>query len=242
MAENNKLPILTVKALEDSKELTVKQIESICQDSGLSTKQWGLMLHPTPEKHKKQRKGAKGKVLTYVTGGYITKVLNLAFGPLNWDFEIVKWEILIPAKQCIVQGKLTIRVGDRVTVKHQFGRASVKFFQGTEIPVDIGNDLKAAATDCEKKCASKLGIASDVYNAEDYVPVTVVDEESRDLKSQERDEEIKRLDDHFSTINVMADLQNEWQIYVSGAGASNIKEEHRQVFAKHAKRLIENKL
>jgi len=34
--------------------------------------------------------------------------------------------------------------------------------------VDFGNDMKAAATDALKKCASELGIASDVYGTAEY--------------------------------------------------------------------------
>lgn len=34
--------------------------------------------------------------------------------------------------------------------------------------LDFGNDLKAASTDALKKCASLLGIASDVYGKSEY--------------------------------------------------------------------------
>ena len=34
--------------------------------------------------------------------------------------------------------------------------------------LDYGNDLKAAATDALKKCASELGIASDIYGSEEF--------------------------------------------------------------------------
>jgi len=41
------------------------------------------------------------------------------------------------------------------------------------IPLSIGNDLKSAATDCLKKCASEIGIASDIYNKDEFREVKV---------------------------------------------------------------------
>lgn len=42
------------------------------------------------------------------------------------------------------------------------------------IPLDLGNDFKAAATDALKKCASLLGIGADVYEADEFMEIQIV--------------------------------------------------------------------
>ena len=78
------------------------------------------------------------------------KVLNLMFG-WDWDFEVIKFEIMTEAKQVLVLGKLTCRAKDKTIIKMQFGRADIKFLKDKphtpENTLDIGNDLKAATTD-----------------------------------------------------------------------------------------------
>ena len=44
------------------------------------------------------------------------------------------------------------------------------------MPLSIGNDLKAAATDCLKKCAVSLGIAADVYNKAEFNEIHITSE------------------------------------------------------------------
>ena len=41
--------------------------------------------------------------------------------------------------------------------------------------LDFGNDLKAAATDAKKKCASELGLFADVYAREDFFEADILD-------------------------------------------------------------------
>lgn len=49
------------------------------------------------------------------------------------------------------------------------------------IPLDLGNDFKAAATDALKKCASLLGIGADVYEADEFMEIQIVgSDETRD--------------------------------------------------------------
>jgi len=48
------------------------------------------------------------------------------------------------------------------------------------MPLDFGNDLKAAATDAKKKCASELGLFADVYSAEDFFQAEIVEAKSPD--------------------------------------------------------------
>ena len=70
-----------------------------------------------------------------------------------------------------------------IIIKEQFGRADIKFkneyktVNGKQVKVitddclDYGDDCKAAATDALKKCASELGIASDIYGANEFKEV-----------------------------------------------------------------------
>lgn len=138
----------------------------------ISTKQVVVMLQRTPKEHVFVRQGKGNQSWEYVTGHYVEKVLNYAFG-WNWDFEIITQNVYglendkIDFAQVVVQGRLTVKdeKGNQI-VKSQFGRADVKM-RGAA-PLDLGNDFKAAATDALKKCASLLGIASDIYGKKEF--------------------------------------------------------------------------
>lgn len=158
--------------------ITKKEL-SLVSDNTLNESQLQLLLKPTPAKYVKQRPGKGGGTWDYVSGGYVKKVLNLMFG-WDWDFEIVNQMVL--HGEAIVQGKLTVRTNGKTIVKTQFGNKDIICKKGTEIPLSIGNDLKAATTDCLKKCAAELGIAADIYNKEEFTAVTIVSE--NDLETQ----------------------------------------------------------
>lgn len=121
----------------------------------------------TPPQQVYKRPGKGGKVFDYVTVSYVQRVLDYVFG-WNWDFEIV--EHGKEADHVWVLGRLTVRSSDggsQIT-KTQFGRSEVKYMKDSKNMVDYGNDLKAAASDALKKCASMLGIARDIYGKSDY--------------------------------------------------------------------------
>ena len=125
------------------------------------------MVQKTPREHVYRRPGKGGQTFDYVTGSYIEKVLNFVFA-WNWDFEIVEHGMI--EGHIWVKGRLTVRgqrPGETIS-KMQFGRAEVKYLKGTKTMLDYGNDLKAASTDALKKCASLLGIASDIYGKAEY--------------------------------------------------------------------------
>lgn len=49
------------------------------------------------------------------------------------------------------------------------------------IPLDLGNDFKAAATDALKKCASLMGIGADVYETDEFMEIQIIgSDEERD--------------------------------------------------------------
>jgi len=139
------------------------------------------LLKKTPEKYIKKRPAKGGGQWEFVTGGYVKKCLNLMFG-FDWDFEVVKFEVI--GKQAIVLGKLTCRSGNKTIVKQQFGRQDIKYRKDTNEPMDLGNDLKGATTDSLKKCASEIGIASDIYNKEEFESAFIVSEEQEENQLQ----------------------------------------------------------
>ncbi len=53
------------------------------------------------------------------------------------------------------------------------------------VPLDLGNDFKAAATDALKKCASLMGIGADVYEADEFMEIQIIgsDEERNSAKA-----------------------------------------------------------
>lgn len=91
----------------------------------------------------------------------------------DWSFEILDEKIMIEAKEVVVKGKLTCRSNEKTIVKMQYGNKDIIFKRGSDIPLSIGNDLKSAATDALKKCASEIGIAADIYNKQDFNEVKV---------------------------------------------------------------------
>jgi len=153
---------------------TTKQIEAPIVDGGkymipktwISERQIIKLVGKTPANCIYTRPGKGGQVFSYVTGNYVEKILNFTFG-WNWDFEVIQHGK--EGGQVWVQGKLTVKddAGHSIT-KSQFGRADIKLLKNGSGMVDFGNDLKSATTDALKKCASLLGIASDIYGKNEF--------------------------------------------------------------------------
>lgn len=143
---------------------------SLVENNSLNPAQLKQLLKKTPVQYVKERPAKGGGKWKYVTGGYVKKVLNLMFG-WDWDFEIVDEKIY--QKQIVVRGKLTCRSNGRQIIKTQYGRKDIAFRKESEDYLDIGNDFKSAASDCLKKCAAEIGIAADIYNANDFREINV---------------------------------------------------------------------
>lgn len=159
-------PVLPV-VYDPEKDLSPEQEgqKLVIPKTWMSNKQILRMVQKTPPEHIYRRPGKGGDMFDYVTGHYVTKVLNFVFGWM-WDFEVVSHGQ--EGGQVWVLGKLTVKDQEGHTItKTQFGRADVKITKQDQKNLDYGNDLKAAATDALKKCASQLGIASDVYGKSD---------------------------------------------------------------------------
>lgn len=125
------------------------------------------VLQRTPKGHIYTRPAKGGGQWDYVTGAYVKKVLNYVFGWM-WSFEIKSTEEKYG--QIVATGRLTIhdKDGHPLLWKEDAGRADIKLKKGTQIPLDYGNDLKAATTDCLKRCAFQFGIASDIYGKNEF--------------------------------------------------------------------------
>jgi len=193
----------------ENKEITVVSADelSLVENNSLNEYQLSHLLKKTPAKYIKERPGKGGGKWKYVSGGYIKKCLNLMFG-WDWDFEIVSHEVLIDAKEVIVKGRLTCRTGGRTIVKMQFGNKDIMFRKGVDgkpsnIPLSVGNDMKAAATDCLKKCAAEIGIAADIYNPEEFREVQIESNEV-DIDTLKQLFEMKR---EFIPEDEIVDLQ-----------------------------------
>lgn len=154
---------------------------SLVDNSSFNALQLKQILKKTPTQYVKKRPAKGGGQWEYVTGGYVRKCLNLMFG-FDWSFEIISEKVMYG--EAIVKGKLTCNSNGKTIVKMQFGNKDIMYRKQTDltakkIPLSIGNDLKAAATDCLKKCAAEIGIAADIYNKEDFrevkVDVSVID-------------------------------------------------------------------
>jgi len=136
------------------------------------------ILQRTPSRYVYQRPGPKGELLDYVPGGYMKKALNYTFGWL-WSTKVVNsGDVKVGDKivEIWVDVELTIRQFNKKTnevtniiTKTQTGGSVVKYLKSNpKKPVSYANNRKAAITDAVKKCASELGIASDVYNKNEY--------------------------------------------------------------------------
>lgn len=158
-------------------KLVRKEELALIENNAFTEKQMQHLLKVTPAKYVQTRPGKGGQQWKFVSGGYVQKCLNLMFG-WDWDFEIISETE--KHNQVVVLGKLSCRSNGRTIVKMQYGRKDIAYKKGTEIPVDYGNDLKAASTDALKKCASSIGIASDIYNKEEFESAFIVNEEQEE--------------------------------------------------------------
>lgn len=162
-------------------------------ETGLNTDQVNKFFTATPKHKIKTRPAKGGGTWKYISGSYVTQVLNSLFG-FNWSFEVLTSmsEALSTANtgSIVVQGRLKVKIADEWITKEQFGRKEVMYKKGTKTPLDFGNDMKAAATDAKKKCASELGLFADVYSQEDFFEAEIVENKSPEEQKKELKEKL----------------------------------------------------
>lgn len=124
---------------------------------------WKKMNEKTPQEYIRTRQGRGNQTVAYVETGYIVKTLNELFNYM-WDFKVIEEKMYEKAGQLTVLGELTVWLSPEFHItKTQYGSAKIKMDKANGIPVSVGDDKKAAASDALKKCASLFGIASDIY-------------------------------------------------------------------------------
>ena len=110
----------------------------------------------------KKRKGRGGLVLDYLETATVIRRLNEAFGS-DWNFRVLEQGVDTEAKAAWVLGELTA-LG---LIKQQFGAKDI-YEKST-----LGDNLKSAASDCLKKCATLFGVGLHLY--EDELPGEAVE-------------------------------------------------------------------
>src|SRR2546425_12391169 len=109
----------------------------------------------TPEQIKR-RQGTNGDVLDYIEGCAVIQRLNECF-EAEWIFEIQEHRVY--DDEVVVLGKLTAQG----VAKSQFGKSRITRAKKDNAILSLGDDLKAAATDCLKKCATLFGVGLHLY-------------------------------------------------------------------------------
>ena len=99
-----------------------------------------------------------GVELTYVSGEQVVRRLNDVLGVGGWSFRILRHAVHAEADEAWALGELVAEIDGRTVVRQQFGSQKLRRSRSTGAPLDIGFDLKGAATDAMKKCASLLGV------------------------------------------------------------------------------------
>ena len=99
-----------------------------------------------------------GVNLTYITGEQVVSRLNDVLGVNGWSFVVVEHGINADADECWVLGTLSATINGETVTKQQFGSQKSKRSRQTGTLLDLGFDLKGAATDALKKCATYLGV------------------------------------------------------------------------------------
>jgi hypothetical protein len=160
--ENNSLIV------PDDNTVGIDTLNSI-QIEKRNTALTNLITGKTPKSVIFQKPQGGGSVADYVPGWWFVEQLNSLFG-YYWDFEIV--DQFIGQDQIWVKGKLTVKspTSDITVTKTAFGGSKIK--SKANPAIDIGDDLKSAATDALKKAATLLGIAADVYGQREVLSST----------------------------------------------------------------------
>jgi len=111
-----------------------------------------------------------GVSLEYITGEQCVTRLNETLGVAGWSFTIKEHGINAEADEAWVLGEISANFGGALVVRQQFGSQKIKRSRASGVPMDIGFDLKGAATDALKKCAMLLGVGLYLSKKDDSLP------------------------------------------------------------------------
>lgn len=100
-----------------------------------------------------------GSTFDYLSGFQVIERLNQVLGYDGWDFRVVEHGVDQEADEVWVLGRMTVwSPSGREIVREQFGSQQHNRSRTSGKILDTGFDLKGAATDCLKKCASLFGV------------------------------------------------------------------------------------
>ena len=126
----------------------------------MSTINLDVLGRPFSRDQIRQREGRSGKMLDYVEAHAVIDRLNEAFDG-EWSFRIkTYWK---EDEEVVVMGILSA-CGQE---KQQFGCSQITRRKQDGQYASIGDDLKAAASDALKKCATAIGVALELYGRGD---------------------------------------------------------------------------
>lgn len=125
----------------------------------------------TPASEIEIKKDKDGFEYKSVKASYMKALVFMVTGG-NFSFEIKSREYIAATKETLVEGRLTINVNGQTFSREQFGQHYINTkpeatgSKTANIPSDIGNSYKAAATNAFKKCLSEFGFCWDVFGQE----------------------------------------------------------------------------
>ena len=99
-----------------------------------------------------------GVEVTFISGEQVVSRLNEVLGVSGWSFRVLHQEIHPEADEVWALGEMVADIDGKTVTRQQFGSQKIKRSRSTGAPLDLGFDLKGAATDSMKKCASWLGV------------------------------------------------------------------------------------
>ena len=192
--------------------------------------QISILTGRTPKHAIKSRPGRGGKTFRYVPHGYVTDMLNKAFGfgwsyrllPVfngniyqltitqekRWDDEKKAWKD-VTVRNLAIYGELSVSIRNPKTLEVidiivKPGPGS----QNWEETVEFGDALKGAKSDGLKVAAHELGIALDLYYDDDAELQAFAE---RERKQTELDD-LKRLLPPTSIAQLLQRALSNWQI------------------------------
>jgi len=186
--------------------------------------QLALLTGRTPKHAIKSRPGRGGRTFSYVQHGYVTDVLNKAFG-FGWSFRLLPvfsgniYQLTVTDEEfggkhktmrnVAIYGELSVSIRNPKTMEVidtivKPGPGS----QNWEETVEFGDALKGAKSDGLKVAAHELGIALDLYYDDDAELQAFAERERKQTELND----LKRLMPPASIAQLLQRAASNWQI------------------------------
>lgn len=238
--------VVSESGVNETSNIAITQFSQVIA-SVMNEAQFAILRGRTPTRYIKKRPGKGGKTFSYVPHGYVTAVLNRTFG-FDWDWEILPQqngqmflhlpEVTVPnyddtktlkmrPASVIVHGKLTVRVRNPADLTQVVATITKTSSGEKEVirGMTWGGLIKSAESDAFKKCASRLGIALDLYwqdADEDYLSDTdVTPAQNDDVQAAAHVDAMRTQGQSDATI--VEKLKAEGKSYKVIAGAMGLK-------------------